>query len=1092
MGKTINLWICIILLLGLFSTAAASDREPVPLPEAIESLRLDTTLTVDGVSAIQGMNLGVKAGPARVVVYLEGDSVADLYAFQLDRSSGAITQDDLLQQQALLRSLKRTQDQFVGNAMELDPGLQVLVTLQRLVNAVFIEIDASVVDALAQVEGVAAIFPLIDYGLYLHETVPYIGASNLHSAGYTGEGVRVALIDSGIDYTHAALGGSGNPQDFTQNDPAVIEPMTFPTAKVIGGYDFVGGAWPSGSLMPDPDPLDAGPNRGHGTHVAHILAGIGNPERGIYPGVAPGAHLYALKACSSVTDDCSGLGLIQSMDFAVDPNGDGKLDDAVDIINLSAGMDYGDPSHDNLAYAIDKAAEIGILTVVPGGNGGDRPYVTGSPSNAPAALSVAATHVPSAVLPLMQVVSPDTIAGFYAAVWQDWSAGLEDVYPTGIEGNLAYGDGQGNNLDGCQPFTPGSLQDLIVLVDRGNCPFSTKLNHIEAGGGTLAIFGLTSPGEPFNSSNGGAGQPGIPGYMISLPDAAALKSALPGVVMRFAPGMGTHLEGVVAGYSSRGPGSWMNIIKPEIAAPDASISAVAGSGVGVALFGGTSGAAPIVAGSAALLKESLLETSGLYTADPQFPLILKSMLVNNAEPDILAAPDLIGGEPAPITRIGGGEIRVDRSIAAPIVTWVSGIQGLNSPTLSFGLVDITQSEVIIDKVVQVHNLTEMDLYFGLTASHRSPGELTGSIVGLTLIPQVLHVPKADGEQAPEATFTVRITIDGSKLQEWTMNSGVWGADGDVLSANEYGGYVWLDDLNSTGDDDRKIHIPWHILPRLSGDINSDKDTVVIEDIFNGFPSGSFELENQAAGPGFVNAYSWIYHSPNLSHENSNGISPVVVDIKDVGIATYPVQAGYCSGQESFVMAVAITTYDRYTHLVPNPLFEVLLDVDLDGVADFDVFNFDASLEKSLSDGRSVTWVANLESDEATGYFFTNHATNSSNTVLTFCAEQIGMSGDNYGAINLSVLASDRFYAGMVTDQTSIIALAPFGERYTAQGEDLAPNSAEEWRVLDLGGTNTGDLGILLLLDATRKTGVRSGATDGKESLTLFVSPKLER
>jgi len=962
MGKTINLCISFILLLGLFSSAAANDGDPVPLPAAVESLRLDMPMSVNGVNSIHGIQLGGKIGPARVVVYLEGDSVADLYALQLDQSGGMITQDDLEQQQLLLKGLKVTQDQFIGDAMELDPDLLVLRTLQRLVNAVIIEIDASMLDSLLGVEGVDAVIPLIDYELSLQGTVPHIDASNQQSSGYTGEGVRVAVVDSGIDYTHAAMGGSGNPQDFTSNDPAVIEPMTFPTTKVVGGYDFVGGAWPLGSLMPDPDPLDAGPNRGHGTHVAHILAGIGDPGTGIYPGVAPGALLYALKACSSVTDDCSGLALIQAMDFAVDPNGDGKLDDAVDIINLSVGKDYGDPAHDNLAYTVDKAAVIGILVVVPAGNGGNRPYVTGTPANAPSALSVAATHAPSATV---------------------------------------------------QP-----------------------------------VQGISS--------------------------------------------LGTPLVGVVRSYSSRGPATWMNIIKPEIAAPDASISAVAGSGVGVAGFAGTSSAAPMVAGAAALLKEALLENTGLYSANPTLPYILKSLLVTNAEPTILAAPESAGGVLAPITRIGGGEVRFDRSVAAPVVIWVSGGQEMRSPALSFGQVDITQTEVILEKVVEVHNLTDRDLYYGLTASHRSPGELTDSIVDLTLIPQVLHVPKADGEKTPEATFVVRMTIDGSKLQEWTMNSGVWGADGDVLSANEFDGYVWLDDLESIDDDEKMTHIPWHVLPRLSADINSDKETVVIDDIFNGFPSGSFELINQAAGSGYVNAYSWIYHSPDISYQNSEGIAPVVIDIKDVGIAAYPVQAGYCSGQESFVLAVAITTYDRYTHLVPNPLFEVLLDVDLDGEDDFDVFNFDASMEPSLSDGRSVTWVGNLETDEATGYFFTDHATNSSNTMLTFCAEQIGLSGDHYGPINLTVLASDRFFAGRLTDQTSTISIVPLGERYTALGDDLGPNSTEEWRVLDLGGSNRDELGILLLLDATRKTGVRSGAPFGKESLSLIVSPKIER
>jgi subtilisin family serine protease len=65
----------------------------------------------------------------------------------------------------------------------------------------------------------------------------------VQAQGFTGNGIKVAVLDSGIDYTHAALGGSGNPADFAANNPDIVEPGTFPTAKVVGGYDFVGGKW---------------------------------------------------------------------------------------------------------------------------------------------------------------------------------------------------------------------------------------------------------------------------------------------------------------------------------------------------------------------------------------------------------------------------------------------------------------------------------------------------------------------------------------------------------------------------------------------------------------------------------------------------------------------------------------------------------------------------------------------------------------------------------------------------------------------------------------------------------------------------------
>ena len=84
----------------------------------------------------------------------------------------------------------------------------------------------------------------------------------------------------------------------------------FPSAKVVGGWDFVGEQWTGAAgsppLAPDPDPIpspDATTNGGHGTHVGDIIAGVN--------GVAPGALLYALKACAVASTSCSGIALLQ-------------------------------------------------------------------------------------------------------------------------------------------------------------------------------------------------------------------------------------------------------------------------------------------------------------------------------------------------------------------------------------------------------------------------------------------------------------------------------------------------------------------------------------------------------------------------------------------------------------------------------------------------------------------------------------------------------------------------------------------------------------------------------------------------------------
>ena len=96
-----------------------------------------------------------------------------------------------------------------------------------------------------------------------------------------------------------------------------------------------------------------------GTHVADIIAGLN--------GVAPGANILAVKVCSAVSPACSGVALLQGMEYAVDPDGDGNPVDRVDVINMSLGSDYGQPFDDDLSAAVDAASALGVLSVCSAG-----------------------------------------------------------------------------------------------------------------------------------------------------------------------------------------------------------------------------------------------------------------------------------------------------------------------------------------------------------------------------------------------------------------------------------------------------------------------------------------------------------------------------------------------------------------------------------------------------------------------------------------------------------------------------------------------------------------------------------------------------
>lgn len=1032
------------LLAGFAPASAAPDdargerlAAPADAPSGVAGQRLDQPVHDTAGPGVLDRTLTGPEADGRVVVRLRGDSVAER---DLPDSASATAK----------KRLQQDQDALLRRVRALDPDAQVLATTQVVLNAVFVEVDPAVLPDLAQDPAVERIAPIGTYQLDLSTTVPYIGAAAVQSTGVTGEGVKVAVLDSGIDYTHAALGGSGDVAEFEANDPAVVEPGSFPTAKVVGGYDFVGSVWPDGPEAPDPDPLDDGPQRGHGTHVGHIIGGEG--------GVAPGVDLYAVKVCSSVATSCSGLALIQGMEFAVDPDGDGKLSDRVNIINMSLGSDYGQPFDDDLSAAVDNATAVGVLTVASAGNGGDKPYISGTPASAPTALSVAQTAMPEGVMPMLEVAGQT-----YPAVWQPWSAPLEER----VAGPVQYGDGAGGNLNGCAAFEAGSLAGKVVLVDRGDCNFSLKAFNVQEGGGVVAIIGLVDGSAPFEGGDGGEGPITIPSFMVSMATAQVLRANIVGTAA-FDPATGVPLAGSVVGSSSRGPQHEdTTLIKPEIGAPGASMSAVAGSGTGEGPFGGTSGAAPMVSGAAALV----LDASGGAKATPGgkpggrsvghglTALEVKSLLMNNAETDVVN--DAVTGEKAPISRIGGGEVRVDDAVDAPVVAWDADVP---SAALSFGYVEVTDT-VTLTRTVAVRNIANKARTYTVTPTFRfADDERNGAVTVQT--PARVTVKPGKGR---DTTFTVTLTVDGSKLRGNSMSSGSDGADPSVLTLDEYDGYLVLDD----GSD--RLTLPWHVLPRKAAEVTASPGTLTGGDQV-------VTLDNTGVGTAQVDSFSLLATSPDLP-EGGAGQGMPTPDIRAVGAQVYG--GGGCDA--GWVWAFAVNTWEPQQHLLPVSHL-VWIDTDRDGMDDYVLLNRDASGLSTISDGRQLTWVVDLRTNQGSAYFYAEHATNTGNTVLYACGEQLGLGlGDLFTNVGVDVATVDFYYGGP-GDEVLDLVVAPLGGRFVADGADLPGGSIGSLSVTDYGQFpgSTPDLGLLVLTNGDRGAGARGGATQATEALLLTL------
>jgi len=286
------------------------------------------------------------------------------------------------------------------------------------------------------------------------------------------------------------------------------------------------------------------------------------------------------------------------------------------------------------------------------------------------------------------------------------------------------------------------------------------------------------------------------------------------------------------------------------------------------------------------------------------------------------------------------------------------------------------------------------------------------------------------------------------------------------------------------DGSHPINLAWHVLPRKAARVTPSTTTIV---------PGSFPqvigLNNSGVGRAQNDAYALLAKSPQLTVGGRGEQSPTP-DIRAVGVNTFPVPAGDCSARPSFIWAFAVNTWGRQQHLLPVS-HQIYLDTDQDGTDDFVVLNRDASGLGTISDGRQLAWVVNLATEVASAFFFAEHSTNTGNTVLYICGEQIGMNADNLLTTNvdMDVYAQD-FYFGGPGDLIEGLTVTPLGERFYGVPSDVAgkTNNPSGLEVYDYGAFpgNSPELGLMLITNGDRGAGNRGGATKDTEAL-LFLA-----
>lgn len=927
-------------------------------------LAQDLVIPGGPVTAQSGSQLRAASGPVDVVVRLVDDPLAVASGANAKKSGGRLTPG---QQRAYLTDLNQKQNAVMAQARGL--GGQELGRVAKALNAVIVRIDAAQVPLLETLPGVRSVRALGRYEMDLSETVPYIGAAALQLEGITGAGVRVAVLDSGIDYTHKNLGGSGDLADysFALDHATVPVPGLYPSAKVVGGYDFVGETWDGTAttppLQPDPNPLD---HSGHGTHVADIIGG--RSTDGSHVGVAPGTQLYAVKVCSSVSTSCSAVALLEGMDFALDPNGDGDISDAVDVINMSLGNSYGQ-REDDLSEASANAVRMGVVVVASAGNSADRPYIVGSPSSTPEVISVAQTQVPSAKSIPLVINSPGSISGTYANTETvDWAP-----ITAPVDGNVVY-VGRGCNVD-----TPlASPAGAIALIDRGTCNISEKVLKASNEGAKGVLIGLVAAGDAVSFSNGGqcpVPPDGTckPTLVIIQSYANLIKANLSAPVnVTISPSLAISLKQGVVGSSSRGPSMSYNAIKPDIGAPGASVSALFGTGSGQEAFSGTSGAAPMVSGSAALLV-------GLYPSRP--PLEIRSLLMNTAETNIFTNPATQPGVLAPITRIGGGEVRVNLAAASHTAAWDADDP---AASLSFGYNAIVADQTFKKDVV-VRNYGSTTQTYSITPTFRYADDAASGAVAISAPGSITVGPNGTG------TFKVMLKIAASKLPAWNLNGGSQGGNGPLLQTDEFDGYINLQSVSDT------VHLPWQILPHKGAAVAPASGSITL-----GGSAKAVTLTNSGVVPGRVDVFSLTGTSPKIQKKYlpNPGDNFAIIDLKSVGVR-----------MNGSAVQFAINTFGERAHPNYPAEFDVYIDANNDGTPDYVIYN--AENGGFAATGQNLVYVANLATKTAVARYYADASLDSANIILTAAMSDLGLTAGS--KFTFSVFAFDNYFTGNLTD-----------------------------------------------------------------------------
>ena len=903
-------------------------------------------------------------GTVTVVIEMTGDPVAVVQAEQGRELSTGERGD-------IKNRLKKAQDAIRGSIT--GKGGRIQAQMQSAYNGFQAAVPADQLGAVASLPGVVAIHKVRTYSIDNAVSVPFLGVPQVwQNTGYTGQGVKVAIIDTGIDYTHADFGGPGTTEAFAAaaaNSAADADPALYgPSApRVKGGIDLVGDDYDADSTSPtyqpvprpDNNPLDC---EGHGSHVAGTAAGSGVTQDGetytghydsttpstpfgVGPGVAPQADLYAIRVfgCTGSTDV-----VVPALDWAVD-NG-------MDVVNLSLGSSFG-RADDPDAVAAAHAVGAGVVVVASAGNNGPNPSITGSPGTGDGVIAVSAVDS-TETFPGATV----TVGGTAVEAINANGADLDGLGALSVVRLVDDPATSENEALGCsvEAYTKAGVTEgggQLAVSTRGVCARVSKAVYAQQAGAAAALMVNNAADlPPYEGpiTENADDDPPTP-YLVTIPflgvrqtDGAVFTTGATATVAA-AQITNPTFRGY-ASFTSSGPRSGDSAISPDLAAPGVSIaSAKVGSGSGSAILSGTSMAAPHVAGVAALSVQAHPSWSA-----PQ----IAASLVSTADPEQVA-----GQSP---TLGGVGLVDAAQAVATTVTATGDAFRTesgwARESALSFGF-------------------QESPFGFGgiktVTIRNDGPRAVTYKV---STTPSAASVPAKVGLSStsitvrPGSSAKLLLTV-GAAAKD--VPSSVGGDDQFAFS--EISGDIVLTAPGST------LRVPYLLVPRSSSTVSTATKALFGQNQKVTSTTKKVPLWNLfgAQASASADVYTW-----GLADDRDLGTA-----LPDTG---YDVRA---AGVQSFgsaadgLLVFALNMHQRWSNAASNE-YDVVIDTNGDGQADWIVFSYDSgAIRAGSANGLAEVFLYDVASGEsfASGYL-TQAPTDSSTLLLPVDAADLGLSG----------------------------------------------------------------------------------------------------